>query len=292
MTTTIDTLVEDILRVIDGRTWDATINDSFKTNIGNTMMDRLTGEDQPRGTLRMSSIGQPCRRKGWYQIHCHEEEEALTPTTKFKFLFGDIFEEVLLSLAEAAGHKVEGQQGTVRLHGIKGHRDAVIDGVTVDVKSAASHSFLKFKNHTLDQEGQDSFGYLTQLSSYVKAAENDPLVTDKKGGAFLAQDKQFAHLVLDYWDFEETGHLDALEETYTTRISDVADETGPPDRDFEPVKQSKTSPNMKLPPAPCGYCGFKKKCFPEVRTFLYSGGPVYLTTVVKRPQAHVMEITE
>jgi len=54
------------------------------------------------------------------------------------------------------------------------------------------------------------------------------------------------------------------------------------------VPQSKTSPNMKLPMM-CSYCDFKKTCWPNLRSFAYSGGPVHLVDVVNEPD--VPEIT-
>jgi len=49
-----------------------------------------------------------------------------------------------------------------------------------------------------------------------------------------------------------------------------------------PIPQSKTSPNMKLSTL-CTYCFRKKKCYPGLRTFQYSGGLSHLTHVGKLP---------
>ena len=83
-----------------------------------------------------------------------------------------MIEELALTVAMAAGHDVKGQQGKLNVHGIKGHRDAVIDGMTVDVKSASPYAFKKFKDGTLRDD--DPFGYISQLSSYVYAGKDDP----------------------------------------------------------------------------------------------------------------------
>ena len=195
---TIDTLVQDIYEVVETKGgWDEVINEHFKEAVGGTMMARLTPPEEERkgGTLRMSNIGQPCSRKLWYHCNNDEEGETLQPSTHLKFLFGDLLEDLLLSLAVAAGHTVEGHQDTMESAGIKGHRDAVIDGVTVDVKSASTYSFKKFKEGKLRED--DAFGYIQQLSSYVYAAKDDPLVADKKHGAFLVIDKQHGHICLE-----------------------------------------------------------------------------------------------
>ena len=55
----------------------------------------------------------------------------------------------------------------------------------------------------------------------------------------------------------------------------------PEDR-IPPIPQSKTSPNMKLS-MQCSYCDFKKKCWTNLRTFVYKTGPVFLTHVEYEP---------
>ena len=80
-----------------------------------------------------------------------------------------MIEELVLSLAKASGHKVEGEQSKLNVHGVKGHRDAVIDGMTVDVKSCSSYAYKKFKEGKLKDD--DPFGYISQLSSYVYAGK-------------------------------------------------------------------------------------------------------------------------
>ena len=56
----------------------------------------------------------------------------------------------------------------------------------------------------------------------------------------------------------------------------------PEDR-IDPVPQSKTSPNTKLS-LQCSYCEYKKICWPEMRTFLYSYGPEFLIDVKNKPK--------
>ena len=73
------------------------------------------------------------------------------------------------------------------VHGIKGHRDAVIDGITIDVKSASRYGMQKFKD--ISYRDDDPYGYISQLSSYVYAGKDDPLVTDKRRVPFLSYRK-------------------------------------------------------------------------------------------------------
>ena len=242
-------------------------------------------KEHPKGTLRMSSIGQPCERKLWYEINDKSlKASAHEPSDHLRFLYGHILEDFLLALAEAAGHKVEGRQTKMDIKGIKGHRDCVIDGVTVDVKTASPFGFKKFEKNLLEWE--DPFGYLVQLSSYVYAAKDDPLVSDKKGGAFLVIDKVHGTLCLDYYDFEETFHLEDTEELFESRMKMVK-EPSPPPRGY-PTEPDGKSGNRKLG-FNCSYCAFKKDCYPGLRTFKYSYGNIHLTEVVKKPR--VEEIT-
>jgi len=282
----IDTLVQDILEVVDtGGGWDNTITSYLSTRLSSTIDNRLKTkeEDSYKPTLRMSNIGTPCHRKLWYSINLPLSSEALRPEAKLKFLYGDILEDLLLTLAKAAGHIVEGEQDVLELNGIRGRRDAVIDGVTVDVKSTSSYSFAKFRNHGLRED--DPFGYIQQLSSYVYAAKDDPLVKDKTKGAFLAIDKQNGTVCLDMYDFTEEFKY---KEAYVEAAKAMVVFTSPPARQFDDEPEGKSG-NRKLG-INCQYCDFKRECWPGLRTFVYAGGkPSFLTKVVSLPR--VPEVT-
>ena len=56
---------------------------------------------------------------------------------------------LLLFFVRLSGHKVEAEQKEVKVDGIVGHMDCVIDGEVVDVKTASGYAFKKFKNKTL-----------------------------------------------------------------------------------------------------------------------------------------------
>lgn len=226
-------------------------------------------------TLRLSNIGTPCRRKLWYTINKPEEAQPLPPAARFKFLFGDILEELLLFLAKEAGHTVEGQQDELDINGVKGHRDAVIDGRTVDCKSASTYSFKKFASNGL--RGDDPFGYLDQLGSYMWAAQGDPKVTEPDVGSFLVVDKTLGHITLDTYPKSEVDYSKQVEE-----LKEIVSKEQPPERHFAPVPDGKSG-NEKLC-TQCSYCDFKRTCFPEIRTFMYSTGPVFLTNVAREPK--------
>lgn len=222
----------------------------------------------------MSNVGKPCERQLYYSVNNQEEATPLRPEAHFKFAYGDLVELLMLFLAEAAGHTVEGTQDTQEIEGIKGHRDAVIDGVIVDVKSASSYSFKKFKEGNLAEN--DSFGYVGQIQSYLYAGQDDPVVTDKERAAFFVADKTLGHLCLDIHPRQKIPY----DQIYRHK-KDMVVKPAPPPRGFDPVPEGKSG-NEKLG-VNCSYCDFKSKCYPNARTFLYSSGPVTLTTVVREP---------
>ena len=277
MTKTIDTLVQDIQEVIlKGGGWEK-VQESFKEEIGEVLAKRMSAPEEREPTLRMSNIGNPCVRRLWYYVNKKGALIPEDPSLKMKFLYGDILEAILINLAIAAGHKVEGRQDECFVEGIKGHRDCIIDGVLIDVKSASSFSFQKFKKGTLRSD--DPFGYIRQLGGYLKAAQDDPLVVEKKKAGFLVIDKTLGHITLDMHDL--SPEVKDMEAYVGLRKLAVNGPSIPP-RGFDDEPFQKSG-NRKLP-TPCSYCPYFKDCWPSARTFIYSNGPVHLTKVVEKPK--------
>jgi hypothetical protein len=262
----IDSLIPDIYKLLASGEFTLDV-----TRLADMINRRLT-ETKSNASLRMSNFGTPCERKLWYTVNMGHAAEPLPPNARLLFLLGDIYEEVILSLAEQTTHTVEGRQDVLEVSGIKGHRDAVIDGVLVDVKSANGRSVEKFKRHEV--KADDPFGYYDQLSLYHHASKGDVSVKDE--AAFLAVDKERGHLYLDKYKIEDRD--------WDTEIADkkamLADPVPPP-RGFASQPFNKGG-NEKLCVA-CAYCPFKKTCWPMVRSFAYSTGPVHLVKVVKEP---------
>lgn len=229
----------------------------------------------------MSNIGKPCERQLWYEVNEPEHAEDFRPETYMKFMYGHLVEELVLFLAEQAGHEVKGRQDTQEIQGIKGHRDAIIDGTIVDVKSASSYSFKKFKEGNLSEN--DGFGYIPQLQSYLHSGQEDPEVTDKNRAAFLVADKTLGHLTMDFHEKDETN----WPEFYDKKKEAIGNTEQVPERGFQPQPFGKSG-NESLP-INCSYCDFKKHCHPGLRTFLYSNGPVYLTKVEWEPNVPEVE---
>lgn len=277
----IGTLVEDIYTTIKKG---VELKEEEKKELGSKLVDAvLQGlgkkEEQPKGQLRMSNFGTPCKRKLWYTINRPEAAEEIQPWTRFKFAYGHVLETIVLWLAKKSNHSVVGEQEKIEFNGIIGHRDAIIDGLTVDIKSANSRGMDKFKEHQL--ESNDPFGYLDQLSLYTKASTKDDRLMIKKEAAFLAVDKELGHLVLDKYKVKDITE----EEIEATK--EMLRQSEPPRRHYDPVKDGESG-NYKLG-MECRYCDHKWSCWPGLRMFLYAEGPRWLTRVVREP--NVKEIT-
>ena len=269
----INTLVEDVYRLLEeGTEEDLTEKaNEFGNRLASLILDRLKPKEEKR-TLRMSNIGKPDRML-WYEINRTIPKEEFNGPTYLKFLYGDIIEEVVLFLSEAAGHAVSDRQRQVTVDGIVGHIDAVIDGVLIDVKSTSPYSFKKFKDGSLRND--DPFAYIPQLSGYLAG-------TGINDGAYVAVDKQNGNIAV--MTLEDTDRVDI--NARISHVKEVISQDAPPTRCFEPEPMGKSG-NMKLPTG-CSYCAFKLECWKDVglRKFVYSTGPVWLTHVAEEPKVY------
>ena len=271
----IETLIADIQELLKRK--DGWFTDAIARELSNDISLKLKGQLGERAykpSLRLSAMGPRCPRALWYSINHPELAEDLPPWATCKYAFGHIMEALAISLARAAGHEVTGEQDELVLDGIVGHRDCVIDGCVLDVKSASSISFSRFRNGEFARE--DSFGYLDQLDGYVLASVDDPLVRVKDKGYILAIDKQLGHMCLYEHTIRELSIRDRIK-TYKQIVGlGVA-----PKCECKTIPQG-ASGNIQLD-FKAGYSPYKHCCFPFLRTFIYSSGPVYLTKVVRVP---------
>lgn len=283
---TLDTLVSDVYAVLDGDNHhvpdEANIEragELFKEVLRTRFAQRE--EKLGEAVLRFSSLGKK-ERQLWYASR-GTPREKIPPKTYLKFLYGDLIEVLLLFLAREAGHEVTHEQHQVEVDGVKGSMDAIIDGVTVDVKSASSFSFQKFKSGEFQFD--DPFGYVSQLSGYEHA------VAEEEGrgvapAAFFVNDKVHGDITLAYLDERIVeGNPPGPR---IARLRDVIRADEPPARCYDAVPEGKSG-NLKLGVG-CSYCDFKETCWADsnggrgLRKFLYSRGPVWLTEVVKEPK--------
>lgn len=271
MTKSIDTLLDDIHALFDkDQIFDVELFNQFGGNLTELMTTRFN-EERKGGYLRLSNIGKPDRQL-WFEINDPKGGEKLPAEAHIKFMYGDMQEQLCILLAKLAGHDVQFEQETVEVNGVQGHLDCTIDGHVVDVKSASRFAFPKFKDGTLLQPGNDGFGYIGQLASYVHAK------TPGKDGYFLAVNKDLGHLALLKVPAEILAKYNVEE-----RIEyDKNMVKGPmPERCYKDVPDGKSG-NMKLDIG-CSYCSRKFECWPGLKTYIYSGGPRYLTKVVREP---------
>jgi len=222
----------------------------------------------------MSSIGQPCERKLWYEINKPELAAPLSGNDHLRFLYGDIVESLMLFLAKLAGHNVQGEQGEVEIEGIKGHRDAIIDGVLVDVKSASAFSYKKFEDGSLQEN--DAFGYIPQLQSYLSASSKDDRLIQKDEAYFLAVNKVTGEFCLTL----SKGNEVDWPKTYNYK-KELVSQPNPPPRGFEPEDWGKGG--NKALSFNCTLCPWKKTCWPEIRYFQYANKVAELVVVKKEP---------
>jgi hypothetical protein len=269
----IDTLVSDIYGLFDKP---VSVDPEKVTALGQEIAESVVAALGPReehSGLRFSNIGTPCKRKLWYSCRSPQLAEKLPAHIRIKFLFGNILESVLLFLSETSGHEVTGRQTELDIGGIKGHRDALIDGRTVDVKTASTASFRKFKSNGLRED--DPFGYIDQVNAY-RVADETAAARDDHKVSFLAIDKQLGHICLDTYEANNIDYDKKIEDLKT-----LIDNDFPPERNYQDEPEGKSG-NRKLP-TPCSYCQFKQVCWPGLRTFHYANGPVFLTKVTKEP---------
>lgn len=244
--------------------------DSFANGLKDIMRNRLRQYTPPETPLRFSALGKPDRQL-WYDAHPDGTKEPMPPKTYVKFMYGDIIEAMLLFLAKEAGHVVEDEQAEVEIDGVKGHIDARIDGVIVDVKSASPFGYKKFEAETVPQD--DAFGYVEQLSGYAN------VLTPGQDAAWLANDKVAGDICISTLPQKIIKHYQPDEMIAHKRKVVESEEV--PERCYEDVPDG-ASGNRKLA-TPCGYCAWKHRCHPGLRTFLYSTGPRFLTQVKKLP---------
>jgi hypothetical protein len=221
-----------------------------------------------------------CPRAFWYSIHEPGTAEPLPPWAEFKYAYGHIIEALVISLAKAAGHKVEGEQDELVVDGVVGHRDCVIDGCLVDIKSQSSRAIEKLKSRTLALD--DPFGYLVQLDGYSRGSLLDDLVKVKDKAYLLGVDKTLGHMVL----YEhECRHQLVIDEIQKRRR--IIGLTTPPACECG-TRPEGMSGNIGLDMR-ASYSAYKHCCFPNLRTFIYADGPKYLTKVVRKPDVREVD---
>ena len=281
----LNTLVDDIYKKLSvlGKGKSLNLSEETIEQFGESMKEVLRhwSTPNPRSveTLRMSNIGRP-NRQLWFDMKTEQQAQEIPPATFIKFLYGHMLEEVVLLLVKLAGHTVSDEQKNVKIKGIEGHMDCVIDGEVIDVKTASGYAFKKFKDGTLAED--DTFGYMSQLAGYEAGHGTS-------NGGFLAMNKENGELALYIPEELDKPNI----ETKIDTVKKSLKKQTPPELCYLPIPDG-TSGNMKLPRG-CFFCRHKIECHKDsnngkgLRVFKYAKGLTYLTQVVKQPK--VEEIT-
>jgi hypothetical protein len=283
----IDTLVEDIYNLFEPSITNKISEEDlekhlkeFTKSVTNNIKIVLNEQPKKKRKLSLSSIGKPTRQL-WYDKHSNSEARPLAPSTRIKFLYGHILEDLLILLSRVAGHTVTEEQKQVEVEGIKGHQDCKIDGVLVDCKSASGFAFKKFANNRLADD--DPFGYIAQISAYSEG-------NGVNEAYFLAIDKQHGNIALTrVHDMEMINAKERVQ-----YLKGALESKTIPDRCYSDIPEG-VSGNRKLAIG-CVFCPHKRECWSDanqgkgLRAFKYEKGPTYLTQVSKEPR--VEEILE
>ena len=290
MSKTIHTLVDDIYRLMETKEAEESVDveaeiELFGENM-KTLMRTEFGRKRTtdRRTLRLSNIGRDDRVL-WNVVNGTEKEE-IKPATYIKFMYGHLIEEMLLFMTRMAGHEVSDEQRVCEVEGIKGHMDCKIDGLVVDVKSASSFGFKKFKDGTLAMD--DAFGYVDQIKAYAHACGETEF-------GWLAMDKANGHLAVLKYDLEDTQapiheHIKGDIRERIKHVKEMVKGDEPTELCTETIPDGKSG-NKKLG-IKCSYCQYKKHCYPELRAFAYSYGPKFLSEVVNEPRVQEINLEQ
>lgn len=279
MTKNIDTLIPDIYNMLEqGVDTDNAEMDKFLDDFASQVREAASiilqeGKREGKTNLRLSQIGKPDRQI-WYGVK-GVEGQPLSGQTRIKFLMGHLLEAVLIMLTKAAGHSVEAEQEEVTVEGVLGHQDCIIDGVLTDIKSASSFAFKKFRDNKLAED--DPFGYIAQISAYATRRGD-------KEAAFFAIDKNSGELAIT--KVHDLEMIDA--NARVNYLKGIIDTDTPPPRCYNDVPDGKSG-NRKLTTG-CTYCGYKTRCWDNLRAFKYSNGVRILTHVAKTPDVEEVAV--
>jgi hypothetical protein len=287
----IDNLLRDIAKVLKNGGQTAALDPAnylkFAENMGKLAINQVVSEPHVRphkNVVRASELGTKCLRQHYYKVNEPDKAEQLPGSVRFKFMYGNLIEEMVLLLAREAGHTVEHEQEVVRFTTaagteIVGHIDAQIDGAVVDVKSASPYGFEKMLNKT---DWDDTFGYKPQLSFYhlyfPHSVGADP--------RFLLVDKVSGRLGYGYLNTIHGQDLSFMADKLAGAANDWTEATLPRQA-VNNHSRGKTLPTV------CSYCAFKRHCWRDandgagLRAFSYSTGPVFFTEI--KPQALKLE---
>lgn len=292
----IETLARDIYDLLDRPNADMEFNLDREVDLSKRLISHIRDEvrdpdrtSRPANELYVTQFTSPCNRRVWYNVYGKDiERERIAGKNRFKFVYGDLIEEMVLYFAELAGHTVTHKQHRFEVPLAKdqpfvvcGRIDAIIDGVLVDVKSMEGFSFDRLVAGTYD----DKWGYYTQLGIYRHMAQQQGI--DVRDCAILAVNKSNGRLHVHRVDEEQ------LVGCWSRVVGAIKDPTSM----YElPDRHVTTKSGNSVLGAGCSYCPYKFDCYERdgnngLEVYAYSDGPTFMPKPVARPPK-VPQITE
>ena len=283
-----NTLIKDIYDLIENPEFEISEDNlaCFLENLGNSIRETFDGGKRNRTRepkLVASNYGLPPRRL-WFTMNT-KGAKNFNGAQRINFLYGNIIEEMILMFVKEAGHEVKEEQKRLVVEGVSGKTDARIDDMVVDVKSASSFSFKKFKDgdFILDNDA-DPFGYKYQLGLYMANSAEEK-------GAFLIVNKENGQMVSCILD-----NKDDIPDVYHKIEQDkiIIEQDAPPIDKCYPDIPSGKSGNMILHKL-CSFCEFKDICWQDANggkgliQHNYASGPVWFTNIARPPNAKDVE---
>lgn len=264
--------------------------------VASTKRQFMEVKAQTVGVIRPSAIGR-CARQGWYQFQGMAPDEPLPGRTRFVFWYGDLIETAMLGLARLAGCNLSMLQAEVPvvLNGqtITGHVDAVLtegdERLVVECKSMSSIGFKR----TVESGISNDFGYLDQIQAYMRAL-------DVKRGLFILANKEQGHLHEQIVVRDDSAYLPKAE-AYHRGVTGKEPPPRPYDTELEIVSAKgraaadamlqsndramivgqggayfKVQTGRRTLKTVCGYCGFKQRCFPNLKVEMDGDRPKFV----------------
>lgn len=232
--------------------------DQVAADVKTALKKQLTGKSRKENfTMRMSNLGR-AKCQLWYDKNKPEAATPMQPFFLMQMLIGDVTEAVLKGLLRAAGVAFKDTDTvTLDVNGksIRGSYDLLLDNEVVDIKSASPWSYTnKFSDYETLEAG-DSFGYVSQLVGYAKAAGVDVggwLVVNKSNG-------EFKYLKAE-------PDVDAVLKQIAETVEYI-DSNAPFKRSYEAEAETfygKLTGNLVVPEA-CKFCNYRSDCWKGTR---------------------------
>lgn len=211
--------------------------------------------------IRPSNIGRPL-----CQLQSQRDgvsSEPMPYNHVLRMLIGDCVEAIVRLLLTTAGVQVtsDGDRVAMQVSGVNitGDSDIDINGKVYDIKSSSSWAYInKWKAGYEKLKKDDPFGYVGQLYLYADAQK-------KKPGGWIVVDKSSGELtVVEVEDGkEEKAQIRGEREFTVVAIKDNL----PFRKCFEPEEEffNRAPTGDKVLAKTCGFCGFKKNCWPEAQ---------------------------